>query len=407
MVRNNSRCKFFKVVLFIWFLLFFEGFLSIALSAEDILIVRPLTNTKVELDNPDYEFEVEVSAFTLIQEIKINGEIQSFESGLDWVFLIKKLVLEEGKNPILVEVRTEAGEASRSFNLFYDPEGIGYARLDAKREFTLLGIFGGQYGTNPARVSGGSAGLKAIGILLPRYKYPLDDTTLLQVDGLLYRDLHFSSELEPFDASITEVKVTRIKMLNDTDNWKIGGGYSFGATQFDNPIQYEFDQQSDLFLFGGLHKALDESSSYDFGGEFRRVDIKSGGESTILKVIGKLSLPFGNYLGEYDALLENESGDRGDINTLEGGALFKAPLSLFLSESKAAKKWNVGAGLRLRIRSFSEGGDKRVILRLSGKRPISKKMIFTGKVEYQNESSDVSDGYNNITITALIATPLF
>jgi hypothetical protein len=92
---------------------------------ENILIFRPLdANREIFVENEDgllivpggrvFLFEVEISAFAPLLELRINGR-RSGTPGNTWALLKTPQFLHPGKNRIVVEAATRSDRVSREF----------------------------------------------------------------------------------------------------------------------------------------------------------------------------------------------------------------------------------------------------------------------------------------------------
>ncbi len=92
---------------------------------ENILIFRPLdANREIYTENEDgllivsggrvFMFEVEISAFAPLLEVRINGR-RSDTPGNTWALLKTPQFLHPGKNRIVVEAATRSDRVSREF----------------------------------------------------------------------------------------------------------------------------------------------------------------------------------------------------------------------------------------------------------------------------------------------------
>lgn len=92
---------------------------------ENILIFRPLdANREIYVENEDgllivpggrmFMFEVEISAFSPLLEVRINGR-RSATPGITWALLKTPQFLRPGKNRIVVEAATRSDHVSRVF----------------------------------------------------------------------------------------------------------------------------------------------------------------------------------------------------------------------------------------------------------------------------------------------------
>ncbi|MDH4246980.1 MAG: hypothetical protein OEW39_04105 [Deltaproteobacteria bacterium] len=384
---------------------------GLAYGEETILIVRPLSNSKVDIDTTDYLFEVEVSAFEPLETVSINGESQTLPAAADWVVLKKRITLVEGKNVVTVEGQTASAIVTKQFPIFYDPQKIGYSKLDAGRTFTLVGVFGGQYATNPARLEKDTPGLKLVAMFVPRYKHPLDPATLLQVDGLIYRDKYNDKKFEWLDSAITEVKVSQVNTLSASESWQFGGGYGLYANQFDNPLQYKYKQHSDLFLSGAFTQGQDESGSRTYEGEYRKISYDQGPNITALSVMGRMGEQVGMFRGKFHGKYKQEKADQGsqDSTTVELGAGLTTPLAQLMDSGGEGAPWDVGAGLRLAsIKGGSNFKISRTTLLLNARQQLSPKSFFLVELSNENQSSNIPGyGYGNTALSAYYITTVF
>ena len=83
---------------------------------------RPLDNGDVVVDKPEMVFELEVTAFSNISTVKVNGVAQAITPG---TFVVVKMPahLQPGVNRFVVQVATDAGAATQTFEIQLVPPG--------------------------------------------------------------------------------------------------------------------------------------------------------------------------------------------------------------------------------------------------------------------------------------------
>ncbi len=110
-----------------------------AAAAQSLLIIRPLDNAAAVFyeDDPSllivpggrmYRFRVEITAFSPLLEVRINGTRERTPRKT-WAVLEKVLLLRFGENRIRVDARSQTEEASKEFVIELKPlPGFGRKR---------------------------------------------------------------------------------------------------------------------------------------------------------------------------------------------------------------------------------------------------------------------------------------
>ena len=75
---------------------------------------RPLDNSDVVVSKPDIVFELEVTAFSTIRTVTVNGAAQPIKPGTFAVIRVPAH-LKPGVNRFLVQVQTDEGPATETF----------------------------------------------------------------------------------------------------------------------------------------------------------------------------------------------------------------------------------------------------------------------------------------------------
>lgn len=362
--------------------------------------MRPLHNSAVSVTVPDMVLEVEVSAFSPILQVLINGESEAFDPS-DWVIIKKQIQLEYGKNEFIVEAKAEEGKGSKTFVIFYDPDNEELAKKDREKRFKLVGVFGGQYATNPAKIDGGDSAIKGLTVIIPRYDKPLDSGASLRYKGILFRDKYLDADFKGLETAYTQLTLSRVAPMEGADNWEIGFGLKQIGTQFENPVQYKYDVRQDIFLFYGLHKATGEEGFYEIGLDFASQTYEgSTPDATVLTLKGRFQKPTSKFSGSYAV----ESYDGGDTTTINLGGEFIRPAGQVSEEGGEPGRWALGTGAKVRSKDFSGVvSATRITLLVNAKNKLSKSKTFVWEFIIEQQSSDSSSlEYDNMAVTGSI-----
>jgi hypothetical protein len=402
----------------LWAALFWAG----GALGQDILIMRPLDNSASVVSAEQLRFEVEISAFTAIREVKVNGVAQAITPS-PHVRVTTPQPLALGRNPILVEVRTEAGSASQLFVVTRIAEGAEAAQAaEEKKPVSLLAVGGVQQTSNAFLTNEvKKSGLKLFLILVPAYEKALDETTRLRFQGIVSRERYFDSDLKDAALQFTQVLGSYIKALNPTDNWSAGGGYSRADVGFDSPLAGKEEFEHDLFAFGALQRGLSGADFYRLEGEYLIRDRKSVADSdynddaTVLTFKADLDTQLSRFRGRFKGWysLDDAKGKYADKTVLRLAADLKAPAPILfdIGTGSAANKLVLGAGARLRMQTFATSNpatgkaesDTLIGLAVNGTYPLKDNLLFVGELAQDRQSSNVSGAaYDATTIAAYL-----
>lgn len=235
--------------------------------AQDILIVRPLNNNQTVARQREIIFEVNVSSFAPIIEVKINGESQPIDPS-PTVNVRKQVRLERGINTFLVEVATEFENASKEFEIRF-----GKKPPKANEQFQFITILGQDSVSNPLKVSSGGnevSGTRSFLILIPRYDWFPSKRDTLRLQFLMSRDSYDKEELADEEAAFTQLTLSWIKGFSKTDFLTFGGGYNLIYSRFDSIAQGLTRKAYDTFLSTDYRLGIGEAGSWEFGIEYKQ-----------------------------------------------------------------------------------------------------------------------------------------
>lgn len=129
--------RFLRRVLILWLL--GQGCVAAAM-AQDVLVYRPLDNSDVVATKAEIVFELEITAFTTIRKVTVNGVEQPISPGT-FATVRMPAKLHPGMNHFDVRVVTDAGAVQKAFEIQLVDQG--QAEPEKKNDrFTWLATWG-------------------------------------------------------------------------------------------------------------------------------------------------------------------------------------------------------------------------------------------------------------------------
>ena len=272
---------------------------------QDILIVRPLNNSSTVAKEQEITFEVNVSSFAPIIEVRINGEPQPINPS-PTVSVRKLMRLERGFNTILVEVATEFESASKEFEIRF-----GKPPVKEPKHFQLVIILGQDSVSNPLKASDSASevsGTRSFLVLVPRYDWFPSKSDTLRLQMIASRDSYAEEALADEEVAFTQLTLSWILGFSKTDFLTLGMGYNSIYTGFDSLSQGMTRQAYDSFLFSDYRLGIGEVAYWEFGIEYKQeifvdesdhditspsyVDPDEDEDATIITLRTKLDTPF-------------------------------------------------------------------------------------------------------------------
>ena len=237
--------------------------------AQDILIVRPLNNSQTVAAQAEIVFEVNVSSFAPVIEVKFNGEPQPIEPA-PTVNVRKRMRLQSGFNTILVEVATEFETASKEFEIRFGKA----PKKEEKDHFQLVTILGWEQISNPLSLPDSSSvesAARSFVVLVPRLDFFPGENNILRLQMIISRDSFDSGALVDEEIAFTQFTLSWIDGFGKSDSWTLGTGYNLIYSGFDGLVNGLSRQTYDSFVFTDWRLGFGENSSFfEFGVEFKQ-----------------------------------------------------------------------------------------------------------------------------------------
>jgi len=386
-----------------------------------VVVLAPALQAQKETTEEQVRLELEISAFTPITAVKINGAAQAVPRS-DYVTVSGTFPLVTGENKFLVEVDTEVGRTAREYVItrVITPSGAVPPPSEEKR-FGLIAAGGFQNVSNVFHTqSDAQAGMRLFAIAIPSYVRTLDDTTALRVQGIFSRDRYNKADFASQEISFNQVTAARVKKLEGLDTWQLGGGLNLVDSPFKNILLYDKRIEQDLFAFGSTRRYKSDTEFNEYYGELKSVqlaDQPSGdynASGTILTGRGNFERELGNWHGRFlGSYALYSAGKYESRSILRASGEMSAPLSRLGSGggSGAARDAIVGGAVRLRDEMFSASDPQLgkaannllLTYALLFSMPTAKNWIFSGEYALESQSSNVDGAkYNNSSLTATV-----
>ena len=232
-------------------------------AVEAVSIVVPAQQSR-HVSQADYELVLEVSAFSPLRRIAVNGKAVSFTPGT-WVVLRLPQRLQPGKNRFAVQAETAQGSAEAQFEITYYPDGVrGEDRVD------LLARLSYQRDSNARRTPAPRPGQRTALLLIPAYAWQFESSAL-RLEGRGLVDRYHASALRE-----QEIRYGRLGL-----EWQSGLGEDTGRTRVGlaaESIRADADPgqvdiagfQRNVLMYAGLEQPLGLAHRYRVALELKR-----------------------------------------------------------------------------------------------------------------------------------------
>lgn len=367
---SNFKIGLWPALLLVWLALPPAG--AWAAFNQDILIFRPLHNSRRVATAADVLFEVEVSAFDPIVEVKINGRRQRF-SPATWVALRTTVRLRPGENKFRVEAATKTEKAVREFRIRL--EGLAKADEDKTRIFTMLTVLGTESAENVTKVRPSGtpiSGTRTFLLAVPSWEWDISPGSALRIRSIISRDQWAAAdpaddaELNAEEIAYTQIAFSYIRKLSEKDHWDIGLGTNVLYQTFDSVLQGATSLEQDSLLLANLHFGFGESHFYEFGLEVKGkamegepADTAEDEDGTVISLKGVLDMGFGSFRTRIGAGVANFDA--------EGSNKVKTVSRFFVGAKYALGGFKFGLGAKTKQSDFPENANG----------PISETLVTT------------------------------
>jgi hypothetical protein len=382
-----------------------------------VLVLAPALAGKAETVEESVQLDLEISAFSPIKGVKINGQAQPVTPA-DFLKVSGTFSLVPGENRFLVEVDTEVGRTAKEFVIsrVAIPSAAAPPPTEAK-PFGLIAAAGLQNVSNVFHTqSGAQAGTRLFLIAIPSYVHPFDESSALRLQGIFSRDQYTKKDFTSEEVAFNQVTAARVKKLEGLDNWQVGGGLNLVDAAFDNILTYKTRVEQDLFGFGSLRRYQSETEFIEGYGELKSVSLKGqpsgdyNANANVLTGRGNLERELGRMHGRFmgSLALYSAAGKYESKTILRASGELSSSLGRLGSESSGAKDLTLGGAVRARLESFNTSdpqvgkaeSDTLLTFALLAAYPLARSMVVTGEYLIESQSSNV-DGmkYNNNALT--------
>lgn len=293
-----------KFPIFIGLCALLTSWFPTGLSAQEILIFRPLDQSQQSVETADYNFHVTVSSFSPLIQIRVNGQPVPLDSGLTWVDFQWPIQLHPGPNRIVVDAKTEIETAQQIFVIHLkfpqekDQEKGEPETAEEPEALQIVTILGVQSFSNPARapdLEQPVSGTRTFLVFVPRYDFRLGEESTLRVQGILARDIYHEEEHAILEIGFSQLTTTWFLGEPESGEWSIGAGINIIDQEFDTLIQGVTRGEEDQFLIFGYRGGMGENSFFAAKLELKKQDMvlatpdaDRDGDATVVTVEGQL-----------------------------------------------------------------------------------------------------------------------
>lgn len=387
-----------------------------------VLVLAPTLPAKAETTEDRVKLDLDISAFSNIKAVKINGQAQPVTPS-DYLKVSGTFPLVTGENRFLVEVDTDVGKTAKEFVItrVAVPSGVAPPPTAAK-PFGLIAAAGFQSVSNVFRTqTDAQAGTRTFLIAIPSYVRPLDESSALRLQGIFSRDQYSKKDFSSQEVAFNQVTAARVKQLEGLDNWQVGAGLNLVDGTYDNILTYKTRVEQDLFAFGSLRRYQSETEFVEGYAELKSISLNDqpsgnyNADANVLTGRADLERELGKLHGRFRGMLSlyNASGKYESKSILRlSGELSSTIGRLSGQSSGAARDLTLGAAIRARSEAFSTSdpqigkamSDTLLTYALIAAYPLARSWVVTGEYLTEHLDSNV-DGFkydnNALTITLI------
>ena len=180
-------------------------------AVEDLLI---FSRTADLVQEPQGKFLFQVSAFSPLRSVSINGKIQAVPKGAFEASFAIPYTLEAGENNFEVEAVSVLGESMEEFVVFLETDLV--KREQPKPPFTMVVLASVASDDNALSVDSDSSkttGTKSSLILVPGCNFTLDHDSRIAVKGLLVGDRYQETDLRSQEIILKQLSTEWVEKL--------------------------------------------------------------------------------------------------------------------------------------------------------------------------------------------------
>ena len=386
-----------------------------------VVVLAPAFVERKTTTDETVRLDMEISAFSKITGVKINGEAQAAKPA-DTVTVSGTFPLVPGENKFLVEVDTEVGRTAKEFVItrVAVPSALAPAPTEAK-PLGLIAAAGLQNQSNVFRThSDAKSASRQFVMAIPSYVHTLDERSSLRFQGIFSRDRYSSSDFTSQEIAFNQVTAARVAKLEGKDYWQAGAGLNLVDNEYVNYLAYKHRVEQDVFGFASLRRYSSDTGFHEWYGEVKTVDLANqpsgnyDASGTILTGRGDLETELGSWHGRFRGALSLYNAGKYETRTiLRGSADATTPMARLLREGGggAMDKLIVGGSLRARQETFSASdpalgkaaSNTLLTVALLANYALAKNWVLSGEYYQENQASNVAGlKYDNTSLTLTV-----
>ena len=252
---------------------------SFTIRAEETLIYRPADQVEQTVTTPRYLFQVNISAFAAVEEVRINGIVVA-KPKQNFVALKQNIKLKPGRNQIVVEALVQGKSSKQVFPITLKLPKQAEAYLEggageAEEGFHMVSMFGIRHASNSTLLPEdlpALPGTRGVLLLVPSYDYSLSKNSTLRTQLIISREKYKNPDQAMMAVEFTQLAGMWLKGAPTSGQFQMSMGINAIDQKYRTILQGDYRVENDQFATLGYQKATSGGSVWNLGLEVKRLD---------------------------------------------------------------------------------------------------------------------------------------
>ena len=246
---------------------------SVSVKSDESKDTAIYTQSQDTVQQASYLFKGEVSAFSPILSITLNGNSIPVKKGSYLEKIQKTLSLSPGENVITLVAKTESGMSQKEFKVFYETDLVQRNRAKKKSPFRFVAIAGYGDDDNANKSYDRSTAVRAVKsslVFVPMWKHDFDTDSSLTFKMVVTGDRQYMADFETNEFLFRQVSLDWLNQRTSMGDVTLGlGGNELGLKD-PNEVSKNRDTWSNAYkkmgtdVFGFLKFGFKASKTYSY-----------------------------------------------------------------------------------------------------------------------------------------------
>ena len=388
--------------------LFVPG-VSVAYGDSDVVIVIPAGENRQIVQTTEFELVLEVSAFSPIKRIRINGEEVAFTPG-DWVEIRQRRKLTPGENLFRVEAESDQGWAVQEFRVF---QGDKEAATSSQSPFQFTAQLAVERVRNPNQTDIHTPANRGQLMVVTGYDWAIgnNDNNKVRLKAALATDQYGDETLHHKNSQFTALTADWVRGITPTGQLVVGlTRENASLTKADTPQGGDGSSIRDLVRLGWQQQPA-KRLGYGLALEIGSYDVDTTTSDPARDGSAQQTALLGNFRGDiWGALWANADGRitdhdaQGDLNDHA-----QQELALTLGLPIGAMVYEAGGSTRRKEYDLTDPiyglrpGAQRTAYHATARALLSKSWVASLTGSRETQQSNLAEwAYENTTLRASV-----